>query len=147
MLEWGSGGSTTWFREHMKPKQELVTIEHNIKWAQKIGGCVLHELRISSSKSSAEMLPDQSHTCLDISMPYVACSGLGRFDVILVDGVLRNACLMRCVDLLKTDGRVFLHDGQRSWYEAGKAALEWHELLAACDDYPGSEMWIGKLWH
>jgi len=116
MLEWGSGGSTLWFRARLKEGQELVTVEHNKEWASKIDGTMLHEMDVPLGKTD----DDPNAMC-----PYVECKGLGMFDVILVDGVLRNACLKKAPTILNKGGSIFLHDSQRNYLHNLKPTREW----------------------
>lgn len=144
MLEWGCGGTTHWLRAHLTKKQTLVSIEHNPVWARRIGGVILHKLDIATGCKGAEIYPyDQNDRAFD----YVRAHGVefDSFDVILVDGVLRNQCLRAAVSMLKPDGVIFLHDAQRDWYEEGRSHLEWKPELPSCDDYPGPTLAIGGL--
>ena len=36
LVEWGCGGSTVYFLDHLKPGQILISIEHNRQWYDKI---------------------------------------------------------------------------------------------------------------
>lgn len=153
MLEWGCGGSTNWFRERLKSTQSLVSIEHQVEWKEKIGGDIrLHELGIPTGRPEAEFLPDTFTTCLDpTATDYTigVSKDEGPFDVIFVDGVLRNACLIRAVKaLLKPGGFVFLHDAQREWYaeacELVKDDLDLDRMWRPCLDFKGPWLWEGR---
>lgn len=147
LLEWGSGGSTHWFRSMLAKDQEIVSIEHNPDWARLIGGVRLLPLDVAGGKPSAEYAPGTSEVYLGDDLPYVRGEGLGQFDVVLVDGVLRNACLLRLrnSDLLKPGATVFLHDAQRDWYEPGKTGIDWDQSWPACPDYRGPTLIAGSL--
>ena len=139
MLEWGAGGSTLWFREHLKEGQHLTTIEHNATWAKRIGGCLLFETDLPIASQKAEIHPGGEPPYL-WSHDFVA-----GYDVIVVDGVLRNACLHRATALLNPGGHIFLHDAQRDWYPDGKAFWHWIHKYKPCVDYPGPELWEGTI--
>jgi len=148
MLEWGSGGSTVWFSENMKSTQKLVSVEHNINWHIKVKSAIknpniiLYHIPatdiVGKNSSPGEELPVGLADY--IWQPY----NLDHFNVILVDGVARNMCLAVAKLVLKTGGVVFLHDSQRSWYEAGKRFFETVKVLESCIDYPGPELWMGQ---
>lgn len=132
MLEYGSGFSTLWFRSQMRNGQSILSVEHNRRWYERIGGdVILCELSIPIGVPESEQLPSGDW------QSYVRCNGSEKFDVILVDGVLRNECLKHAKTILNEDGRIFLHDANRDWYEDGRKNLELVEVHNSCSDYPG----------
>jgi len=149
MLEWGVGDTTKWFRERLLPEQELVSIEHDPEWALKFPGTVLHEVETvgyAGPGTVHESVKGIDGIYLGQDLPYIRAVDDGqKFDVILVDGVLRNACLIRAAELLKPGGRVFLHDAQRRVYMAGMKGFDWERRIKA--EYKGSEAHLdeGKL--
>jgi len=70
---------------------------------------------------------------------------IGPFDVVLVDGVLRNECLKHVKNIVKPGGRVFLHDAQRDWYEDGKKHVKWVKEHPSQPDYPGPTLIEGVV--
>lgn len=71
IFEWGCGGSTSRWRERVR---EWISIDHNPEWARKIPGVIL-----------------RSDPVEYVLYPLT----LGRrFDLVLVDGILRDKCLL-----------------------------------------------------
>lgn len=136
MFEWGCGGSTLWFREQ---GVNLTSLEHDKKWAFRFGAFFVNIGNIPIA-SPAEELCDIN----DAQNPYLLAFAHRKYDVILVDGVLRNKCLKVAKNMLNPGGTVFLHDFQRDWYGAGMEGYSW-ETLPSCDDYPGPTLGKGKL--
>jgi hypothetical protein len=75
---------------------------------------------------------------------YVAAGRGGTFNVILVDGYARSACLNAARSLIAPGGVIFLHDSQRSWYDDAKASLQAWGTIGSCDDYPIPQLWYGS---
>jgi hypothetical protein len=136
MFEWGAGGSTHWFREQ---GIDLTSLEHDEKWAHRVGVPFVRIGHIPVATPGEELcdLPD-------LQNPYLLAFAEQQFDVILVDGVLRNKCLQMAKRMLKPGGTVFLHDFQRDWYEEGKKGFTW-EVLPSCPDYAGPTLGRGVL--
>lgn len=134
MFEWGAGGSTIWFREQ---GVNITSLEHDEKWAHKVGVPFARIGNIPIATPGEELcsVPDEENA-------YLLAFAQQKFDVILVDGVLRNKCLKQAKSMLKPGGVVFLHDFQRDWYEDGKQGYTW-EVLPSCDDYPGPTLGKG----
>lgn len=127
MLEWGSGGSTLWFLPRLAARGcHLVTVEHSQKFSQQMQAAVGRCLNWT-------LFPGRDHYCpgdalrdespMVVSPGYLVPDGLDLsiFDVILVDGIVRGACLARACMEGKPGGAVFLHDykhtKRRGWYE------------------------------
>jgi GT2 family glycosyltransferase/predicted O-methyltransferase YrrM len=145
VLEWGSGESTVWLRRQLKAKNAtLVSIEHRPEFAERIHEQAGHTmivapLRIQAGRPEAEVVP----TGLDAT-PYLRPNLTQKFDVVLIDGVLRNMCMVAARDYLKEDGTLFLHDAQRDWYEDGKSWWTETAHYRSCEDYPGPTLWQAR---
>lgn len=137
LLEYGAGASTLWYRAN---GIDVVTVEHDPIWATIIGGCMLYPMPgINPKCEDIERLP-----VMPVLPPYVKCERLGDFDVILIDGVLRNACLSHAGWLLRSKGGVVvLHDAQRDWYDAERAKWVTQTYVEQCLDYKIPTLWIG----
>jgi predicted O-methyltransferase YrrM len=134
MLEWGSGYSTLWFRERLRIDQSLHSIEHDPQWAENIDNVELVPLEIPIGCKEAEDTSLDPHWSKYVEAPR------GAYDVILIDGILRNECLRKAQLLLKRSGRVFLHDAQRDWYAEGLQGWKVVKNYDPCTDYPGPSM-------
>ena len=131
MWEYGSGDSTLWFRHNLGPKQGMISVEHDPYYAKKAGA---EHIVYDAGKGAT---PDVEKRHPGWEMYTNAIKSRGKFDVILVDGVLRNECLRVARHHLKSGGRIFLHDAQRDWYEAGKKYFKWVKDYPSQADYPG----------
>jgi len=143
MLEWGSGASTVWFRANMKPGQQLFSVEHDKGYARKTGAKFIEFNPGKPASPGSEELNENWEEYVEVWR--WLNDSLGAFDVILVDGVLRNKCLQAVPKLLKPTGRVFLHDAERDWYEEGKQALRWIKDHGGAADYRNTKLIEGDL--
>lgn len=116
MVEWGSGGSTLYFLEHLQGKH-LTSIEHHPDWYAKV----------------KEQITSDNHDYLLIRGKYIGDnatpfeenpSGLhdyishivSNIDTVLIDGVARSSCLMMSY-IKYPQANIFLHDYHRDWYD------------------------------
>lgn len=152
MLEWGAGGSTVWLAANLPEGAVLTSIEHDREWFYEVsnhlgnGGrgrrdnvrMLLREPTgpLGTNATAAEDDPTNLR-------PFIDGADGERFDVILVDGYARGACLEKARSLLNPGGVVVLHDAQREWYDTGKALFAARGHMGSCPDYPGPELWWG----
>jgi glycosyltransferase involved in cell wall biosynthesis len=144
-LEWGSGGSTIWLAHNVPENVEIISIEHDRAWAQKVKSTLKDKVNLIIAEGRAgrnATIEEEDPTCLT---EYIhAADDLGQFDCILIDGVARTACGIAAQRLLKENGTIFIHDAQRWWYDGAKALFDEIETIPSCSDYPGPALWIGK---
>jgi tRNA A58 N-methylase Trm61 len=100
ILEYGSGHSTLWLENKVK---KVISIEHNKDWKRYI------EKSLKTDKIKI-VLKEQDYVNLDIDE---------KFDIVIVDGVNRNECLVKSVNFLKNDGVIILDDAEREEYKKG----------------------------
>lgn len=109
-LEYGSGRSTTWFATRVN---QLVSVEHNPEWYERVSQAISLK-RISNVAYYLHPKPTESNNISEIiASPYVIASGelqSGSLDFALVDGVVRPACALRSISLLKQGGWLILDD-------------------------------------
>lgn len=122
VLEWGCGGSTSYFPEFLQKHGidcHWVSIEHNREWYEKVSreladrkNIEIHWFEAEGERQelSDEMMQDY------INFPATLDT---RFDIVIVDGRKRQACLKQATKLLSEDGAVFLHDALRPRYHDG----------------------------
>ncbi len=156
MLEWGPGGTTRWLLDHFTPDQRLVSVEHSDNWEGPVRDACRHfanwrlifaagrdapAAAISANATPAEENPVglEHYVCPLETVP------LKQFDVFLVDGIARAACLMNVLLNARPGARVWLHDVQRDWYgwcflAASGRFTDPQTVLHHGDDYPA------KLW-
>lgn len=149
VLEWGSGGSTLWFSDRLPNGATLTSIDHDVRW---------HETtcRNIGQRHNVQLLlcppdgPLGRNATIDEEDPtylheYIHAVDDSKFDVILVDGVARVACMEQAKKLLSRNGVIFLHDAHRPWYDSGKALFHDHATVGSCPEYPGPMLWWGGL--
>jgi hypothetical protein len=141
VLEWGCGASTLWYREQ---GIKVTTVEHDPVWASIIGGVMLYPVPSWPTRARDAETGGTTHILTSPEHDYIHCPGLGKFDMVIVDGVMRNACLLQAPKLLTNHGIVLLHDAQRDWYELGRKDYRTIRTLPECDDYKGPTLWVGE---
>lgn len=148
MLEWGCGGTTLWMLQRIS--QPLTSIEHHPDWFTRV-------------RNECEPFANWMGVCIpgeagDNATPWEECpSGLKDyistdvrpFDVFLIDGVARGACLANVLLNAKSGSRIFLHDFHRDWYDwiimVGQHRLRDVRLIEATPgDYP-PPLWSATL--
>lgn len=143
LLEWGSGGTTLYFLQHLKDKK-LTSIEHHPEWyakVKKVCNYENHDYRliqgnhIGNNATPFEENPSGLHD-------YISFTG-ENIDTVLVDGVARSSCLLMTF-IKYPNATVFLHDSHRDWYDYAINLYPHHEIIEPSKgDYPSQLM---KLW-
>lgn len=134
VLEWGSGDSTIWFAERSR---EVVSIEHKPEWYEN----VLERCRSEHVGNVRILLRriERPHDTHDPEHPYVQapvkCSQ-GAFDLILVDGRLREYCARAAPDWLKPGGILIIDDAERYFPSASRAPA-----ALSPETEPRNEIW------
>jgi SAM-dependent methyltransferase len=154
MLEWGSGGSTVWFAKHLPANARLTTIEHDPAWHATVSerlraeGLDAHDavrLRLVPATGPVGRNATEEEEDASALSAYIAAVADQRFDVILVDGVARAACMAAARELLNPGGVLLLHDSQRSWYDEAKQLYRAWGVVGSCPDYPTPVLWYGGV--
>ena len=114
ILEWGPGYSTELMRK-LCPEAEIVSIEHSAKWHKAIEGQVPH--------SQVLFVPIKGLDT-DEYPAYPLKHKLGKFDLIFVDGISRNACLITAAQVLRRGGAIVLHNAKSEKYRPALNILE-----------------------
>ena len=99
ILEFGAGGSTIWFSGRTK---NLITIEHDREWFNKINAQVDTDIRLLPRpyENVCDEFPEES------------------FDLILVDGRDRIKCIEKAHSKVKPNGILMLDNSERERYNA-----------------------------
>lgn len=155
VLEYGAGGSTIFFASRC---DRVVTVEHDAAWASSIRSALADrasrvDIRVVPPRIVA-MVPEVRSARFGDSRadfgPYVAtCREFPdrSFDLILVDGRARVACIEACHSKLKPGGLLVLDNSERPDYAAASAMLsDWRR-----QDYFGlglvcSRPWCTTIW-
>jgi hypothetical protein len=105
VFEFGSGNSTLFFAGRVR---QVVSAEHNKDWYDKISKQAPVNSRIVYVKA------DQSNEYTDILK-----RSNQKFDIIIVDGIYRNECLIESISYITDGGVIILDDSERLEYTMG----------------------------
>jgi hypothetical protein len=150
VFEFGSGGSTFFFAERVK---QVVTVEHDLKWFDKIAKLIQSEYsNVELNYVPPELNLKATHHDASNELAYVSnsidfegysfvdyASFIDKypdeyFDIILIDGRARPSCLMHSVSKVKKAGIIVLDDAYREYYLAYVDKLKGRFSLI---DFPG----------
>lgn len=146
-LEWGSGYSTLYFPSLLPSEGRWHAVEHDRPWAEQIASLnrrpnvAVHYVppeRDTWTDAHGDGAPEDLTRYLDFP------SALGPFDLILVDGRARVACLKKAAGLLSERGVVILHDANRRYYEEGWEPYRFQALFRDHRPTVGG-IWVGSL--
>lgn len=145
VFEWGSGASTIWLA---KRAAQVVSIEHDHEWAKQVRSrvCDLDHVELNVVAPTESGLISSAKRGFEGQYfdDYVAKidDADGMFDLIVIDGRARNACLDRAVSRLSEGGMILLDDFKRTRYQTAAQSRGMHILnldgLAACLPLPDS---------
>ena len=124
VLEWGAGSGTLYFTRAYSEFETWTSIEHVEHWAEKLNG-MIKDPRVEivhveagdpgpPAGESVSCSPDGTYAEFKEYVEYPAT--LAAFDLILVDGRARSACLQRAPACLNGRGVLVLHDACRAQY-------------------------------
>ena len=108
MIEWGSGGSTSFFPHFVKA---YYSIEHDAQWH--------HEILSNHLPTNVKYFhvpldhpltqPTQKHQ-VQTYIDFIDTLGVSTFDKVLIDGRGRGWCAEKVIPYLNEDSIVFIHD-------------------------------------
>lgn len=106
VLEFGAGMGTLWWSRRVAT---VVAVEHDAQWVSFVSArCKQSILYVGAEQ------PDR----------YVqAGTERGPYDIVIVDGLHRNECLLAAPGLIGSGGAIVLDDSQRGEYRPGIQAL------------------------
>jgi len=136
-FEYGSGGSTLYFADRVA---EVVSVEHDKEWHREVKALlsdngivnVRHKLCPPTSTApdgDAEYDRYRSIRYSDNSAYFYEYAASidafddGRFDVVLVDGRARNACVSHALPKIRKGGWLVLDNSERPDYAPAKLLL------------------------
>jgi len=129
VFEYGSGASTVWLAQRCG---EIVTVEHDKPWLDKFQRQTKDHDNVSLLYRPIDNGPDAYVKAID--------EFDGEFDVIVIDGRHRSACLKQAESRLKHGGIVVFDDSGRSRYrgaiEGSVLAETRHYGRSYCVPYP-----------
>ena len=112
ILEFGSGRSTVWLGNRCT---KIISIEHDIKWAEKIKklnsiSCIDLKLVVPIIKSDTSKEYDfESYIYLDYPL-----NANIKFDVIVIDGLFRGHCAKLATEIIAPNGLIIIDN--INWY-------------------------------
>lgn len=104
-MEFGAGHSTVWFSLR---SAAVFSVEHDPVWWRRVCDLV-------GSNALVMLAVDEA--------AYVGAGGVGRYDLVLIDGEHRGSCCWRALDVVSPRGVVVLDDSQLPEFAAGVGAL------------------------
>lgn len=121
VFEWGSGGSTLFLSSKVK---ELVSIEHNRDWYEKVSKKLKE---IEATNCSYNLIENSSGS--DEYVNSIEKYPNNYFDLIVVDSEVRNTCLAKAKDKTKPGGHIILDNSEREEYKEGMNFLSnWNRV-------------------
>jgi Dimethyladenosine transferase (rRNA methylation) len=132
IFEYGSGASTVWLARR---GLEVTSVEHDEQWANALAP------RLSSYQNVTLLRAQLRTGRIASEQPYVkTIRGTGLYDMIVVDGRERAACLSAAVASLKSDGIILFDDSGRERYREAILNCSLSEKryfgLSYCVPYP-----------
>lgn len=119
VFEWGSGASTLWLAARAG---SVHSVEHHAGWAAQLaprlpGNVTLRVVEPATSTTPAVPSAKPGHAGLDFAGYVEAIDDVaGFFDVIVIDGRAREACLVRAVERLSSAGIIVFDNVDRRRY-------------------------------
>ncbi len=153
VLEFGMGASTLFLANHLGPTQHLYSVEHNLEWF-----CKVNEVLERDERMHLQYRPNSLHldiSCADKDGNHIkpetlslsrflmeeSSAGYGSYlnmhygndwkktPLVIVDGVVRGACLAMLHNFVRQGTTVLLHDwasiptspepSREEWYNFG----------------------------
>lgn len=101
LFEYGSGNSTLYFSKKVK---KVDSVEDDLDWLNKINSLLpdnatIHHHSLDSADYERAILKNEE-----------------KYDIILIDGRKRVACIKNSIERVKSDGVIILDDAERSEY-------------------------------
>lgn len=147
ILQWGMGESTVWFSENMSSDSRLNCVEHDYSVYAKTG------IKLFNRKNTRLILrepTDPADSDLDsceenpsIFYNYIHAVDGEQFDVIIVNGAVRNACMSHAKNLLTKNGIIFLYNAERELYDIGKIHYIDYGHIGSCPESSTAHLWWG----
>lgn len=128
VLEYGCGFSTLYYPQLLPENAEWVSVEHNDEWYEQIAPRIHKEharVRVFNIKPDIPEYPHDGyyeHFKTYVDFP----EDKAPFDLILVDGMAREACIEKSIGMLAPNGLLVVHDcNRRKYHENLKKYSNW----------------------
>lgn len=131
VFEYGGGGSTAWFADHVGATGRVVTVEHDPKWSRLLADKLAGEANV-------ELLTPSAANDFAAYVAAIDSYPDNFFDVVVVDGRERVRCFEHAVPKVKRGGLLILDDVDRRRYERAQRDVDWPRQVfhgyAPCKD-------------
>ena len=124
VLEYGSGKST---RSIASKCKSITAIEHQPSWYNTVLATLPENASLLLRTPDLPYQEGGDDGSYEQFKSYVDAPLGSTFDIVIIDGRARVACAAMCQLLCKSDGLVFVHDFERSEYQA---VLEYLDLVS-----------------
>lgn len=120
VFEWGSGASTLWLA---KRATKVISVEHDPKWYHLLEPFLANANVEFILKEPDRLLMDEKYGSAKIKEANFKSYVLAieehpiKYDLIVIDGRARTACLLACLPYLKDDGLIVLDNSERARYQ------------------------------
>lgn len=112
VLEFGSGGSTLWFADHV---QTVESFEHNVEWYKRVSGAMT---KSDAKKIMLRRIPNYcKHGEIEFKYPV--------YDVIFIDGIFRRRCFDASIERLIHGGVLAIDNANRAEIKPIRDRLRW----------------------
>lgn len=105
VFEFGSGNSTLFFADKVR---KVISIEHNKDW---------YHIVSKTKPSNVELVQAETDSIKDYLQYFINLND--KPDIVIVDGLHRNECLIKACDNLSSNGVIILDDSERHEYKIG----------------------------
>lgn len=155
VFEWGSGGSTIYFSNRVN---KIVLVEHNKEWFEKVASVIKDkeinniEYLLVEPKEKPELnvngcfSSDVNYSGKDFSEYCDAISSYpdNYFDLIVVDGRVRNCCINKAIKKLSSNGLILLDNSDVKEYASSLKLLK--EAGFKSKKYFGPGPYVKYFW-
>jgi hypothetical protein len=111
VFEWGSGRSTVWFGERVG---RVISVEHNHDWFHSVGAWLDLDTRKTVERHLVKTRDDPTDKSREDYVGIIDRLDEASIDLILVDGLHRDACAIRGLPKLRPGGLLVLDNAD--WY-------------------------------
>ncbi len=112
VFEYGSGLSTIYFAERVKT---ITSVEHNKGWFDRTR-------LLLGKRTNADVVFFELNDDYPDAIRFIGADK--KYDIVVIDGRMRNSCIEKAVDFLTTQGIIILDDSDRPRYEPAFSFLQ-----------------------
>lgn len=151
VFEWGSGGSTVWL---VGQGARVTSVEHDPQWVAKVEGhCPEADVRTIRGTATGTLatewpaLTDEGNRYFDDYVAAIDEFADENFDVVIVDGMCRAACLRRGAPKVRPGGVIVLDDSDMGRYQGLKKSLPGWKRISRAGFKPTGDLRETTFFH